>query len=299
MTVRTWLISSAILVALAVGCAGTGPGQQVAEGAKLVEIHAAKRFFEGPVWDVAHGRLYFAAFRKPADQLVRYDGPGKVTPVAGGEGVGGTFLGRDGRILATDCRGHRVLSFAAGADGLSDPKLLAADPAWHQPNDLCQTASGDIYFTDPDFKGKTAGGVYRLAPAGAVTKVVDHLPCPNGVIASLDGRWLYVGDSHLKRWWRFPIGSDGGLDKGAVFFQPATDSKRSPDGMTIDEFGNLYFTGLGGVWIVSPSGAKLDFIPVPEFASNVTFGGRDGRTLFITCSRKVYSLAMRVRAARR
>ena len=288
------LLSAAALA----GCAGAGPGEQVAPGAELVEIYAARKFFEAPVWDRANGVLYFDAYSKPADRLVRWLEPGKVEPQPGTEGCGGTFLGADGRILAADCRGHRILSFAAGANGLSDPKVLADDASWHQPNDLCQTPSGDIYFTDPDFKGKKAGGVYNLTPAGAVAKVVDHLPCPNGIIASLDGRWVYVGDSHLKQWWRFPVRSDGLLGKGGVFFQPTTESKRSPDGMTIDEFGNLYFTGLGGVWIVSPSGAKLDFISVPEFASNVTFGGRDGRTLFITCSRKVYSLAMRVRGGR-
>jgi len=292
---RTPIAFILLSMAALTGCVGTGPGEQVAPGAKVVEIYAAKRFFEAPVWDPAHAALYFDAYRKPADRLVRWIGPGKIAPQPGTEGCGGAFLGAGGRILATDCRGHRVLSFAAGPAGLSDPKVLARDPSWHQPNDLCQAPSGDIYFTDPDFKGKKDGGVYHLPPGGTVTKVVDHLPCPNGIITSLDGRWLYVSDSHLKQWWRFPVRSDGLLGKGAVFFQPTTESKRSPDGMTIDEFGNLYFTGLGGVWIVSPSGEKLDFIPVPEFASNVTFGGRDGKTLFITCSRKVYSLAMRVR----
>ena len=69
-------------------------------------------------------------------------------------------------------------------------------------------------------------------------------------------------------------------------------------GFELAVWGNLYLTGLGGVWIVSPAGVMLEFVEVPEFASNVTFGGAKGKTLFITCSRKVYSLAMRVRGAR-
>ena len=182
MALRTGCIGWLALIAVLAGCAGAGPGEQVAPGAKLVEIHAAKNFFEAPVWDPAHGVLYFDAYSKPLDRLVRYDAPGKVTPQAGTEGVGGAFLGRGGRILATDCHKHRILSFAVGDEGLSDPKVLAADPSWHQPNDLCQTPSGDVYFTDPDFKGKKAGGVYHLSPAGKVTKVVSHLPCPNGII---------------------------------------------------------------------------------------------------------------------
>ena len=290
-----------------VGCAGTGPGEQIAPGAKLVVIHAENRFFECPVWDRRHGQLYFDSYDNKIDWLVRYDGAGKVTPQPGAEGIGGAFLGRDGRLLAADCNKHRILSFATGPDGLSDPKVLAADPSWHQPNDLCQLANGDIYFTDPDFKGKKDGGVYHLAASGKVTKMVSHLPCPNGVTAANDGRTLYVSDSQLKEWWSFPVLADGRLGQGRVFFKPEAKSQNAPDGLTIDEYGNLYFTGLGGVWIVSPAGQKLDFIPVPEFCSNVRFGGPTGppsiraggwwagRTLYITCSKKVYSLAMRVR----
>ena len=65
--------------------------------------------------------------------------------------------------------------------------------------------------------------------------------------------------------------------------------------MSIDEQGNLYFSGRGGVWVATPVGKSLGFIPVPEFCSNVTFGGADGRTLYLTCDKKVYSLAMNVR----
>jgi len=68
--------------------------------------------------------------------------------------------------------------------------------------------------------------------------------------------------------------------------------------MTIDKMNNLYFAGLGGVWIVSPAGKQLGFIAVPEFCSNLTFGGADGRTLYITCLKKVYSLVMSVQGSR-
>jgi gluconolactonase len=88
----------------------------------------------------------------------------------------------------------------------------------------------------------------------------------------------------------------GDLDAGSVFFKPASspDANNVPDGMTIDERGNLYFTGLGGVWIVSPEGQQLKFISVYSPA-NIAFGGPNGRTLYITCKNKVYSLAMCVR----
>jgi gluconolactonase len=94
---------------------------------------------------------------------------------------------------------------------------------------------------------------------------------------------------------RVPDFRRGTVGPGAVFFDPATDNRASPDGMSIDEQGNLYFSGRGGVWVASPEGKSLGFIPVPEFCSNVTFGGADGRVLYLTCDKKVYALAMKVR----
>ena len=85
---------------------------------------------------------------------------------------------------------------------------------------------------------------------------------------------------------------------GEVFFAPSGDSTKGPDGMTIDSSGNLYLTGLGGVWVVSPQGKVLTFIEVPEFCSNVTFGGADGSVLYITCSKRVYSLQTNSRGGR-
>ncbi len=117
----------------------------------------------------------------------------------------------------------------------------------------------------------------------------------------MDETKLYVAESsssNNKRWWVFPINADGTLGAGSVFFKP-TDltgmGTSDPDGMTIDERGNLYFTGLGGVWIVSPTGQELKMIQVSQNCSNICFGGPDNKTLCITCQDKVCSLAMVVR----
>src|SRR5262245_26592074 len=121
------------------------------------------------------------------------------------------------------------------------------------------------------------------------------MPLPNGLKVSPDGKTLYVSDSHLRHWKAYPIKEDGGVGAGKVFFEPQTDNKNEPDGLAVDEQGNLYFTGRGGVWVVSPDGKALGLIAVPEFVSNVTFGGADGKTLYLTCSKKVYGLQMKVR----
>ncbi|MCZ7647006.1 MAG: SMP-30/gluconolactonase/LRE family protein [Planctomycetota bacterium] len=270
----------------------------VAEGAKLAVVYEeAKKFFEGPAWNPKEQKLYFTSFGgKTSLKVMRLEEPGKaIVWLDHTEGVNGTWLGQDGRLIGAQAYGHRVMSYDLGGDGPKDPKALYENVELHQPNDVCQTPNGDIYFSDPDFKGKTASAVYVLKPDGAVKKVLTDMAVTNGLIASLDGKTLYVGDSHKKHWRAYPILEDGTVGEGKLFFEPKTESKADPDGMSIDEKGNLYFTGMGGVWVVAPDGAALGFIPIPEFCSNVTFGGSDGKTLYCTCSGKVYSLAMNLR----
>lgn len=269
----------------------------VAPGAELVEVYAAESFFEGPTWDPKTGKLYFTSFpeNKP-QQILRLDGPGKAAVwMDDTKGVNGTYLSRDGRLLGAQAYGHHVVSYGIGADGPDDPVNLVGSDSWNQPNDVCQTPNGDIYFTDPDFKNRETSKVFRLSAKGKLSVVIDDMPVPNGVIASGDGKTLYVGDSHLVLWRSYPIRDDGTLGSGKVFFDPDTENHNAPDGMSIDEHGNLYFAGRGGVWVATPQGKSLGLIAIPEFCSNVTFGGTDGRTLYLTCSGRVYSLQMRVR----
>ncbi len=267
----------------------------VEPGATLVEVYSDDRFFEGPTWDMRNGKLYFTAFAKENQQILRLDRPGQVTVwMDKTEGVNGTFLSLNGRLLGAQAYGHRVVSYGIGPDGPIAPNILAANAGWNQPNDVCQTPSGDIYFTDPDFRDRKSSAVYRLSSDGNVAKVITHMPLPNGLVASVDGKVLYVSDSHLKLWRSYPIHPDGSLGVGQVFFNPETEDRSDPDGMTVDEYGNVYFAGRGGVWVVQPDGDALGLIPVPEFCSNVTFGSAHGKTLFLTCKGKVYHLAMRV-----
>ncbi|MBN2376486.1 MAG: SMP-30/gluconolactonase/LRE family protein [Sedimentisphaerales bacterium] len=272
-----------------------GLGPTVAGGAQLVEEYSDKVYFEGPSWDPVTGKLYFVAWGEPK-QLRRLDSLGQATVwVDQTEGINGTFISNTGRMITAEVFAHKICSYRITPDGPDDTKVLAFDETLNQPNDLCQSPSGHIYFTDPDWKNHKTSGVYHLSPDGTLTKVVDDMTAPNGIICSLDGKTLYVGDSVQKHWKAFAIQPDGLLGQGRVFFDPETENRKDPDGMTIDENGNLYFTGRGGIWIVSAEAKLLGFIPVPEFCSNVTFGGPDGKILFITCQDKVYSLAMAVR----
>ncbi|MBI3830317.1 MAG: SMP-30/gluconolactonase/LRE family protein [Planctomycetes bacterium] len=269
----------------------------VEKDAKLEEQYRDdKLFFEGPTWEPKSKKLYFTAFLKSAAQILRLDERGKATVwYDKAKGINGTYLSNDGRLLGAQEEGHCVVSLAFGADGPKDEKILYENKELWQPNDVCQTPQGFIYFTDPDFKNKKGSSVWMVAPDGTGKKLTSELTLPNGIIASNDGKTLYVGDSFMKLWRSYPIKDDGTIGAGKIFFNPESENKADPDGMTIDEKGNLYFTGRGGIWCVSPEGKGLGFIPIPEFASNCTFGGEDGKTLYITCSKKLYALKLNVK----
>lgn len=296
-----------LILPLAIGGAGCGGKAMTARelttirapGADLVELYAAERFFEGPTWCPDDGKLYFTSFAKDNQQILRLERPGVAHVwLDHTEGVNGTFRARDGRLLGAQAYGHRVLSIPLGGPSPAETDVLAADPGWNQPNDVCATPDGHIFATDPDFKTRTRSRVLRIDPGGKATVVITDMEIPNGVVSSLDGRTLYVSDSHAKHWRAYPVSADGAVGVGRVFFDPPVEDRADPDGMTIDALGNVYCTGRGGVWVVRPDGTLLEFIAVPEFVSNLTFGGPRGKTLFLTCKGKVYSLATQVRGGR-
>jgi gluconolactonase len=299
--VKPWNCALALVVLANVFAEEPAMPPTVEKDAKLVEVFADKAFFEGPVWDPVTKKLYFTSFKKDAEkkmieQIMRLEPEGKAAVwMDKSSGINGTYLSHDGRLLGAQGSGKRVVSLKIGVDGPEDEKILSEDPNVIAPNDLCQTARGDVYFTDPDFKAKKNSSVFRIAPDGKVAKVISEMTLPNGIICSSDGKTLYVADSFEKLWRAYPIKDDGTLGDGKVFFNPETASKADPDGMSLDEQGNLYFTGRGGIWAVSAEGKALGFIAIPVFCSNCSFGGDDGKTLYMTCSNKVFSLRMTVR----
>jgi gluconolactonase len=213
----------------------------------------------------------------------------------------------DGRLLCCDESTLQITSRGIGSSGPIDTIVLATGGSGSytkKPNDLCQLTNGNIYFTDPDWTygvPPAAQGIWLLEPNLAVRCVNNALNQPNGIITSLDETKLYVSEgctnASYQQWWVFNIGSEGSLSGGSIFFNPssAPDRTNVPDGMTIDERGNLYFTGLGGVWIASSAGVQLQFILTPNPTYNVAFVATDGRTLYMACNDKVYSLRMCVR----
>ena len=289
------------------------PGQLIFPGAKLTEQYVDKAvFFEGPCWDRTSNKLYFCAWGNPK-QVLRLDAKDTVTVWINDPddqiGVNGIFYSNTGILLTAQVFAHKLVSYVGG-EKPQQKQVLAYNDKWNQPNDVCQSPAGEIYFSDPQWDDyfsnppkrdgdHSNSAVYCIKKDGSVCKVIDDLPGPNGVIVSNDGKTLYVADSIQSKWWSYPIIEEGVLGQPQVFFEldrtDQYDDFDRPDGSTIDEYGNVYLTGLGGVRIVSPSGKLLKMIPTTEKASNVTFGGADNKTLFITCDGKLYSLQMSVR----
>jgi sugar lactone lactonase YvrE len=272
----------------------------VLPGATIQQVYGEPNvFYEGATWDTNSNKLFFTR-RTGTYQILRLESPNNATVWMNNDPLtNGMLLGLNGRLLTCDENLKQIRSHIIAEAGPEDTTVLCTAP--DMPNDLVELTNGNIYFTCPDWSSATYQGVYLLKKSdGSVTRVNNALTQPNGIITSLDETKLYVSESSSsvnsnKRWWVFPINSDGSLGTGSVFFKPTTSTYFDPDGMTIDERGNLYFTGLGGVWVVSPTGQQLKKITISEQASNICFGGPDRKTLYITCQNKVYSLAMLVR----
>ena len=150
-------------------------------------------------------------------------------------------------------------------------------------------------------------GVYRLPgalfqKAGAppnraqLQLLIKDMPRPNGICFSPDEKYLYINNSEPKKFWmRYTVQPDGTLKDGKLFFDASSDPRvGSPDGMKVDQQGNLYSAGPGGVWIFSPEGKHLGTIDIPERVGNLAWGDADHKTLYVTASSSVYRIPIKV-----
>ena len=114
---------------------------------------------------------------------------------------------------------------------------------------------------------------------------------PNGIIGTPDGKMLYVSDIDARKTYSYSVNADGTLANKTLFCESGSD------GMTIDAEGNVYLTGKG-VTVFDKAGKMITNIPIPEsWTGNVTFAGKDRDLLFITASKRVYGVKMRVKGA--
>jgi gluconolactonase len=289
--------------------------------ARIEVVASGFEWSEGPVWvkedggyllfsDIPRNSIYrwregegISLWMKPSG----YTGVGEYGDEPGSNGL---TLDKQGRLTLCEHGDRRIarLEKDGGKRTLADNyqgKRL------NSPNDLVYKSDGVLYFTDPIYglprkendprRELDFCGVYRLTPDGAVTLLTKELTRPNGIAFSPDEKTLYVANSDPKRaiWMKYPVQADGTIGGGSILYDATAQVGKSPglpDGLKVDREGNIWATGPGGVYIISPSGKLLGRIDTGEATSNVAWGG-DGSVLYITADMYICRVQTRTKGA--
>lgn len=280
----------------------------IAHDAELKRVFEGCAFAEGPAAD-AEGNVYFSDCPNNRILLLRNDGTTVVwkEPSQRANGMNFDAQGR----LVTCCAGGA--SYAGGARAVlryeydGSVTSLAAHYDGKQlnsPNDLCFDRDGRIYFTDPRYSDRSdleqdCMAVYRIELDGSLTRVIDDLQTPNGILISADNHTLYLVDNNpdpggARTLLAYDIDSQGRCVYRSMLHDYG--SGHGGDGMVLDVEGHIYLTAgereAAGVYIFTPDGQQIDFIPTPETPGNCTFGDPDLRTLYIAASSSLYRIRL-------
>ena len=282
-------LSTAVLVPLAAPVYGQQP-DLVKPGAVVKRVADGFGFLEGPTAD-SQGNIYFTDI--PNDRIHRLTPGRRVETFVEASGrANGLRVDQDGSLIVCEMGNRRVTRI----DATGQVSVLAEELGgrrFNSPNDLWIDPDGGIYFSDPrygptDDKEMSGDHVYYIAPDRAsVVRVADGLVRPNGLVGTPDGRLLYIADHVAGRTYVYRRGTGGTLSDRRLFVAHGSD------GMTMDEMGNVYLTGQD-VTIYDPDGESVGSIAVPETPANLSFGGQDGTTLFITARTSLYAVEMTV-----
>lgn len=293
-----------ILLAALAAFAASGADEAIVEpGAQLKKLAGGCAFTEGPAAD-AEGNVYFSDSPNNRIMVLPRGGEARVWK-SGTRGANGMLFDAEGRLVTCNSQlapdGRTVTRYEKDgrvtvlADRYGGKKL-------NSPNDLAIDSRGRIYFTDPRY-GKADDleqdrmAVYRIETDGKLTRVIDDLQVPNGILITPDDRTLYVADNNPaeggnRNLVAYDLRPDGTAKRRGVHYDLRTG--RGMDGMALDVKGNIYATaGEGektGVYVISPAGKLLTLIRTPENATNCTFGGPDLRTLYVTAGASLYSI---------
>ena len=275
--------------------------------AKAETVGTGYTFTEGPTWTPASGGMF--VFCDMAGNKVfgwnMTDAP-KVLRDPADNCIGST-TDKDGRIVQVETKARRIIRWELSG-GKAGPVTEVASKMDGQPlggmNDLVvRKSDGSIYVSqqtwfmrDPAERSKVKFiGVIRIAPDGKVTGASGGMKAPNGLCFSPDEKTLYVTEYSEGRIYSCEVKADGSLgdrkvfaDLGAMAKERGVEGRGGADGIRCDEKGNLYSTGPGGIWVVSSAGKFVAMLP--GRATNLCFGGPDGKTLFITTGSEVLKI---------
>ena len=297
------LISRVALHCLLAGCLLIAPAQAadpmegIGPTGEIKTIGSEFQFTEGPASD-GQGNMYFTDI--PANLIYRLAADGKFAPARDPSNhTNGLMFTGAGQLLCCEMDGALV-AFDLKTNTRTVLTDKYNDTRYNAPNDLVIDSRGGVYFTDPRFRApepwpQGVEAVYYRDPAGKVTRLADDLKAPNGVILSPDEKTLYVIPSMQKEMMAYTVAADGSVSEPRVFCtlqQPEGKDNTGGDGLTVDTNGNLYITSALGIQVFTPKGKLLGIISFPQQPANVSFGGKDGKTLYVTARTGVYSVPM-------
>ena len=287
-----------LVLASNVAVLGQDADRVVEPAGKVELVKDGFGFTEGPAWDPKAAVLYFTDI--PNEKIYRVDDSGKITVFSdASKHANGLMVAADGRMLACQMDGQLVaydLKNAKFAVLTSDYQ----DKRFNAPNDLVIDKQGGIYFTDPLFRAptplpQTVQAVYYRSKSGEVRRITEDLAAPNGIGLSPDGKHLYVIPSRQAEMLVYDVAGPGKLENGRTLCrlkQPDGRTDTGGDGMAVDVEGNLYITSNLGVEIISPAGKHLGLVVFPQQPANVTFGGADRKTMYVTARTGLYQVRM-------
>jgi gluconolactonase len=259
-------------------------------------------FTEGPVWHFGERHLTFVDLAGNA--MHRWtEAQGLETLRELSNHANGLAFDPDGALVSCEHQTHRITR--EGPDGLTVLVESYGGKRLNAPNDLVIARDGSIVFTDPHY-GLSEGfggpaeqeqpvrGVYRLPPGGREPDLlVDDLDGPNGLALTAAEDRLIVADSERGYLRAFEVGEGWRISGGDVLVELPPEGEGVPDGLKLDQDGNIFATGPGGIWVCSSSGTILAHVPFTEIAANLAWGDDDARTLYVTASTTIYRLRSR------
>ena len=297
----------------------------LADDARMEILAEGFDWSEGPAWvgseedgyvlfsDVPRNTIYrwkegqgATVFLKPSG----YTGTERPQKLAGSNGLA---IDEQGRLILMQMGDRRIAYLDAPLQRPQPSYMTLADryegQRFSSPNDLAIHANGDIYFTDPPYglakryddpeNDLDYAGVFRLDKSGKVTLLTKSIAWPNGIAFSPDYKTLYVSQSDKQAaiWYAFDVGEDGTLSEERIFFDATKfvrDRPHAPDGLKVDEEGNIYATGPGGLLILDSAGNHLGTLLTGRNTGNCCFGN-DGRMLYITADEYLVRIQLKIR----
>ncbi|MCA8972816.1 MAG: SMP-30/gluconolactonase/LRE family protein, partial [Planctomycetes bacterium] len=286
---RSGVVTSSVVLAF-LSVAARSQINGIGPTGPIVRAETGLRFTEGPAQD-ATGSLYFSDVQ--GNTIYKIDTNGqRTTFLTPSDNANGIYFDRTDRMLVCQHAG-RVVEIDTTTKAITVIAGTYNSAAFNSPNDLVPDVWGGVYFTDPTFGGNRQDkeAVYYRAPNGTVTRLIDTLLRPNGVVLSPREDTLYVASQNPSAVMAYPVLGPGQLGSGTQWF-PLGGS--SVDGMTVDSNGNLYLArpGFSAIEVVTPAGTSLGRIPFPESPSNCAFGGPTRNTLWVTARTSVYRAPM-------